>query len=152
MSQPRELPTVLIVDDNPADRMLAVTALHRARLNNPVVELENGQELMDYLLRQGKYVNEPDRKPLVVMLDINMPVKSGLEALGEIKANPDLHNIPVIILTTSSAEADILRSYDLGVNSFITKPVSFPDFLEVMRQVGQYWLELVSVPSRKDGA
>lgn len=146
MTKPRDLPTVLIVDDNPADRMLAVTALHRARLKNPVVELENGQELMDYLLRSGKYADAPVGKPMVVLLDINMPVKSGLEALKEIKTNPALHNIPVIILTTSSADRDIVQAYDLGVNSFISKPLSFPDFLEVMRQVGQYWLELVSIP------
>ena len=150
MTKPRDLPTVLIVDDNPADRMLAVTALHRARLKNPVVELENGQELMDYLLRSGKHADAPVGKPMVVLLDINMPVKSGLEALKEIKTNPALHNIPVIILTTSSADRDIVQAYDLGVNSFISKPLSFPDFLEVMRQVGQYWLELVSIPPAAD--
>lgn len=144
MNQNKELPTVVIADDNPADRMLTITALHRARLKNPVVELNNGEELMDYLLCRNKYANEAKRKPMVIMLDINMPIKNGLEALREIKANPDLRTIPVVILTTSSAETDIVRSYDLGVNSFITKPVSFPDFLEVMRHVGKYWLELNS--------
>ena len=150
MSQANELPTVVIVDDNSADRMLAVTALHRSRLKNPILEFGNGEELMDYLLRRGPYTDVPNHKPLVILLDINMPVKNGLEALKEIKENPDLRNIPVIVLTTSSDERDIVRSYDLGVNSFITKPVCFPDFLEVMRQVGQYWLELVSVPNRTD--
>jgi CheY-like chemotaxis protein len=150
MLQEHELPTVVIVDDNPADRMLTVTALHRARLKNPTLEFGNGQELMDFLLHQGKHVGEPNHKPLVILLDINMPVKNGLEALKEIKSNPDLRNIPVVILTTSSADKDIVQSYEFGVNSFITKPLSFPDFLEVMHKVGQYWLELVSVPNRTD--
>ena len=145
-----DLPTVVIVDDNPADRMLAVTALHRARLKNPTLEFSNGQELMDFLLHQGKHAGETNHKSMVILLDINMPVKNGLEALKEIKSNPDLRNIPVVILTTSSADMDIVRSYDLGVNSFITKPLSFPDFLEVMHKIGQYWLELVSVPSQSD--
>jgi CheY-like chemotaxis protein len=91
------------------------------------------------------------RRPVIIFLDINMPRKNGLEALAEIKSDPELRRIPVIMLTTSDAESDMLRSYDLGVNSFITKPVSFPDFLSTMKRLGDYWLELVKVPPRPRG-
>lgn len=148
MIHSNELPIVIIADDNPGDRMLAVTALRKARLNNPIQEIEDGEELMEYLLHKGKYAGMSDEKhPMVILLDLNMPKKSGFEALAEIKANPDLRRIPVIILTTSEAESDIFRSYDLGVNSFITKPVNFSEFLETMKQLGEYWLELVAVPN-----
>jgi CheY-like chemotaxis protein len=152
MTAHKELPVVVIADDNPGDRMLAVTALRKSRLNNPIQEVADGEELMDYLLQRGKYAQGPKlRRPLVILLDLNMPKKSGLEALAEIKANTDLRRIPVIILTTSESELDIVRAYDLGVNSFITKPVNFDDFLATMKQVGEYWLELVSVPDGHEG-
>jgi CheY-like chemotaxis protein len=132
--------------------MLAVTALRKARLNNPIQEIEDGEELMDFLLQKGKYAGTSSASsPMVILLDLNMPKKSGLEALAEIKANPKLRRIPVVILTTSEAESDMMRSYDLGVNSFITKPVNFPDFLETMKQLGEYWLELVAVPGSSSG-
>src|SRR5689334_5073890 len=122
MTKTNELPVVVVADDNPGDRLLAITALRKSRLHNPIQEIEDGEELMDYLLQKGKYAgNTPPKSPLGILLDLNMPKKSGIEALREIKANPILRRIPVIMLTTSEASTDIDLAYDLGVNSFITK-------------------------------
>ncbi len=101
---------------------------------------------MDYLYRRGKYNEASAPRPGVILLDLNMPRKDGREALREIKADPDLRRIPVVVLTTSKAEEDILRTYDLGVNSFIVKPVTFADLVEVMRTLGRYWFEIVELP------
>ena len=147
MTPSKGLPVILIADDNLADRLLAIEAFRQARLHNPIHEVVDGEDLMDYLLRRGKYADKPLlADPVIILLDINMPKKNGLEALREIKSNPKLQSIPVIMLTTSSAEKDIVRSYDLGVNSFVTKPVDFPEFLEAIKQLGEYWLELVALP------
>lgn len=138
--------TILIADDDPEDRMLAAEALKESRLANDVRFVEDGEELVDYLNYRGRFTNPDDApRPGVILLDLNMPRKDGREALREIKANPELRRIPIIVLTTSKAEIDIYRSYDLGVNSFIVKPVTFDSLVEVMHVIGRYWFEIVEI-------
>jgi len=138
---------ILLADDDEEDRMLAADALEESRVVNDLRFVEDGDELLDYLYRRGRY-SEPDAAPTpgLILLDLNMPRKDGREALREIKADPDLRRIPVIVLTTSKAEEDIYRTYDLGANSFITKPVSFDGLVAVMRDIGRYWIEIVELP------
>lgn len=140
--------TILLADDDADDRMMAADALEESRLANDLRFVEDGEELMDYLRRRGKYA-EPNTSPRpgLILLDLNMPRKDGREALREIKAEPELRSIPVIVLTTSQAEEDIYRTYDLGVNSFITKPVNFESLVAVMRALGKYWFEIVELPA-----
>jgi CheY-like chemotaxis protein len=127
--------------------MMASDALEESRLANDLRCVEDGEELMDYLHRRGKYASPKDApRPGLILLDLNMPRKDGREALKEIKAEPELRSIPVIVLTTSKAEEDIYRTYDLGVNSFITKPVNFESLVAVMKALGKYWFEIVELP------
>ncbi len=140
--------TILMADDDPDDRLMTRDALEEARLGNDVRFVEDGEELMDYLRHRGKYSSQQDSpRPGLILLDLNMPKKDGREALAEIRSDPNLRQIPVVVLTTSKAEEDIYRTYDLGVNSFITKPVSFEGLVEVMRTVGKYWFEIVKLPT-----
>jgi CheY-like chemotaxis protein len=140
--------TILIADDDPEDRMLAAEALKESRLANDVRFVEDGEELVDYLTFRGRFTNPEDApRPGVILLDLNMPRKDGREALREIKENSELRRIPIIVLTTSKAEIDIYRSYDLGVNSFIVKPVTFDSLVEVMHVIGRYWFEIVEISS-----
>ncbi len=143
--------TILMADDDEDDRMFAMDALNEARLANQVDFVEDGEELMDYLHRCGKY-SEMKGNPLpgLILLDLNMPRKDGREALKEIKADPELRRIPVVVLTTSKAQEDIFRTYDLGVSSFITKPVSFQGLVDIMKALGKYWFEIVSLPTAVD--
>jgi len=138
---------ILIAEDDEEDRMLAREALAESRLANEIYFVGDGEELMDYLHRQGKYA-DPDSAPWpgLILLDLNMPRKSGREALAEIKGDAKLRSIPVVVLTTSKAEADVYRSYDLGANSYIVKPVSFPGLVEVMMTLERYWFEIVELP------
>ncbi|MFQ5813550.1 MAG: response regulator [Anaerolineae bacterium] len=136
-----------MADDDPDDRMLAKEALEEARMANDLHFVEDGEELMDYLYRRGKYaelISSP--RPGLILLDLNMPKKDGREALKEIKADPGLRRIPIVVLTTSRAEEDIYRTYDLGVSSFITKPVSFESLVGIMKTLGKYWFEIVELP------
>lgn len=128
--------------------MLVHDALKESRLTNELHIVEDGEELMDYLHRRGKY-SEMHNLPLpgLILLDLNMPKKDGREALKEIKAHPSLRRIPVVVLTTSKAEEDILRTYDLGVSGFIVKPVTFESFVDVIRTLGKYWFEIVELPN-----
>jgi CheY-like chemotaxis protein len=145
---------ILIADDDEEDLQMTLEALREHRLGNDVRTTRDGEELMDYLLRRGKYSDAADAPlPGLVLLDLNMPKKDGREALAEIKGNDALRKIPVIVLTTSKAEEDIFRSYDLGVNSFITKPVTFGGLAEAMKVISQYWFEIVELPNqaRRDG-
>jgi len=140
--------TILLADDDEEDRELARDALQDSKLANEMRFTVDGQDLMDYLRREGRYadpaVDAP--RPGIILLDLNMPKKDGREALAEIKADADLRRIPVVVLTTSSDEQDVLRSYDLGVNSFITKPVTFAGLVEAMSAWSRYWFELVELP------
>lgn len=139
--------TIVLADDDPDDRMLAVEALQESRLSNELLCVEDGEQLMDYLLRRGAWEGRVTPDPGLVLLDLNMPRKDGREALAEIKTHPELRRIPVVVLTTSKAEEDIFRTYDLGVNSFVTKPVTFDGLVRVLSDVGRYWLEIVELPS-----
>jgi CheY-like chemotaxis protein len=138
---------ILLADDDEEDRMLAADALEASRVVNDLRFVEDGEELLDYLYHRGRYA-EPGSSPTpgLILLDLNMPRKDGREALREIKADPELRRIPVVVLTTSKAEEDIYRTYDLGANSFITKPVSFEGLVAVMRDIGRYWIEIVELP------
>jgi len=143
--------TILIADDDEDDRLLAEDALRENRLVNDLRFVEDGEELMEYLLQQGKYSDPRDApRPGLILLDLNMPRKDGREALEEIKSNDLLRRIPVVILTTSKAEEDILKTYDLGVNSFITKPVTFDGLVELMQLLGRYWFEIVELPDTSE--
>jgi len=140
--------TILLADDDADDRMMAADALEESRLVNDLRFVEDGEELMDYLRRRGKYADPAAApRPGLILLDLNMPRKDGREALREIKAEPELRSIPVVVLTTSQAEEDIYRTYDLGVNSFITKPVNFESLVAVMRALSKYWFEIVELPA-----
>jgi CheY-like chemotaxis protein len=138
--------TILLADDDPDDRMLVREAFEENHLLNVVDTVEDGEELMDYLYQRGKFA-ETAVRPNIILLDLNMPRKNGLEALNEIKADPDLCTIPVVVLTTSKAEEDIVRSYQLGVNSFIVKPVTFESLVELVKTLGKYWFQIVELPN-----
>ncbi len=139
--------TILMADDDADDRLLTQEALEESRLVNDLRFVEDGEELLDYLYRRDKYVDlNLSPRPGLILLDLNMPRKDGREALEEIKADPDLRQIPVVVLTTSSVEEDIFRTYDLGASSFITKPVTFEGLIEVVNTLGIYWLEVVELP------
>jgi CheY-like chemotaxis protein len=143
---------ILMAEDDPDDRMFSREALEEAHLNNRIYFVEDGEELMDYLKCRGKYENpENCPTPGLILLDLNMPRKDGREALAEIKADPRLRHIPVVVLTTSKADEDILRSYDLGVSGYITKPVTFERLIEIMRVLGKYWFEIVELPVPTQG-
>ncbi|MEM1349880.1 MAG: response regulator [Myxococcota bacterium] len=145
--------TILMAEDDEDDRLLAEEALQESRLNNELRFVEDGEELMDYLKRRGAYVAaKAAPRPGLILLDLNMPRKDGRQALEEIKGDPDLRSIPVVVLTTSKAEEDILRTYELGVNSFITKPVTFDGLVEIMKTLGRYWFEIVELPRDGSGA
>lgn len=147
MSESGKPITILYAEDDPEDRMLVEDALKESRLANELHCVGDGEELMDYLKRRGEY-SELDGAPLpgLVLLDLNMPRMDGREALREIKADPNLRRIPIVVLTTSKAEEDILRSYDLGVNSFIVKPVTFGSLADIVKTLGKYWFEIVELP------
>ncbi len=141
---------ILMADDDEDDILLADKALKKGKLVNPLYTVRDGEELLDYLLHRGAYSDPASApRPGVILLDLNMPKKDGREALKEIKSHADLKDIPVVVFTTSKAEEDIYRSYKLGVNSFITKPVTFENLIEVMHMLGRYWFEIVTLPSEE---
>ena len=145
--------TILLADDDEDDRMMTRDALRDARLHNDLRFVIDGVDLMDYLRRRGRYADPAlSPRPGMILLDLNMPRMDGREALAEIKGDPELRSIPVVVLTTSKAEEDIVRTYDLGVNSFITKPVTFLGLVEVMKVFSRYWLEIVALPPEQPGS
>ncbi len=147
MTQPVKPITILVADDDPDDRELTRDAFAEAKLANDLRFVEDGIELLEYLRREGKYADPATSpRPGIILLDLNMPRKDGREALAEMKQDPRLKNIRVVIMTTSKAEEDILRTYDLSAASYITKPVSFDGLVEVVRTLGKYWLEIVELP------
>ncbi len=141
--------TILMADDDEEDCALTKEAMTDARLANAMRFVHDGEELLDYLYRRGAYDGGGTEapRPGVILLDLNMPKKDGREALGEIKSDPDLQQIPVCVLTTSAAEEDVFRSYDLGANSFITKPVTFAGLVEVLQTWSRFWFEIVELPA-----
>ena len=139
--------TILMAEDDPDDRFLAEEALEEARLANNLHFVHNGEALMDYLYRRGDYADASSApRPGLILLDLNMPRMDGRQALQAIKADPSLRRIPVVVLTTSKAEEDILRSYDMGASAYVTKPVTFESLIEVMRVLGKFWFEIVQLP------
>jgi CheY-like chemotaxis protein len=140
--------SILIADDDADDRMLIEDAFRESRLSNPLAFAENGEELLHYLRGQGKFEGrDTSHQPRLILLDLNMPKMDGRTALRHLKADPDLRRIPVVVLTTSKAEEDILRTYDLGVSSFIAKPVTFQGLVDVVRALNNYWIEIVELPA-----
>jgi CheY-like chemotaxis protein len=142
---------ILLADDDEEDRLLTCEALTESRLSNNIYCVTDGEDLMDYLRHQGKYA-PPARapRPGLILLDLNMPKKDGREALLEIKADPNLRQIPIVVLTTSVTDEDIMRSYDSGASSFISKPVTFEGMVELMKGLGRYWFEIVGLPPREE--
>ena len=140
--------TILVCDDDEDDRMLTLQALEAAHVSNAVKFVENGEQLLDYLYQRGEYAGENGKapRPGLILLDLNMPRMDGREALKVIKGDKTLHDIPVVILSTSRFDQDIVRSYQLGVNSFISKPVTFSGLVDAMNVLGRYWLEIVELP------
>ena len=152
MSQENRLFTILMVDDDPDDRLLFKEACEEVRLRNPLEFLENGEQLVDYLRRKGAYTHlEGAPYPGIILLDLNMPLKDGREALEEIKNDADLRHIPIIVLTTSKDEDDILSSYGLGASSYIVKPISLNRLMRVVNSIGEYWVQIVEVPQSDNG-
>lgn len=143
---------IVVADDDPEDCMLVQDALEESRLANELHFVGDGEELLDYLHRRGSYADPAvSPRPGLILLDLNMPRKDGRETLEEIKNDPHLRQIPIVVLTTSEAEEDIFRSYDLGVNSYITKPVTFESLVQVMKALGKYWFEIVELPPENPG-
>ncbi len=138
---------ILMADDDPDDRMLVRDALQETQLTRHLDCVEDGEELLAYLKREGKYAHLPAHHlPALILLDLNMPRKDGREALKELKANPHLRRIPVVILTTSNAAEDILKTYDLGANSFIIKPRNFETLVQSLQTLVKYWFDTVQLP------
>ena len=142
----RILPTILMADDDPDDRMMMKEALDENNFSHSLQFVEDGEELLDYLHQRGKFTGQKVVTPNLILLDLNMPKIDGREALSQIKSDAKLKRIPVIILSTSRAEEDIVKTYDLGVNSFISKPVHYNDLVLVAREIGNYWFSTVSLP------
>jgi CheY-like chemotaxis protein len=141
-----------MAEDDPDDRALAREALEEAQLPHRLLFVPDGEELMDYLRRHGNYA-EPAQSPRpgIILLDLNMPKKDGREVIREMKSDQDLKHIPIVVLTTSKAEEDILRAYDLGVSSFIIKPVTFEALVDIMKTLSKYWFEIVELPPDPTG-
>ncbi|MGA1998450.1 MAG: response regulator [Terriglobales bacterium] len=143
-----ELVRILLADDDDDDFYLTERALKENRLRNEISRVKDGEELMRYLRHSGEFNNAVRTpEPGLILLDLNMPKMDGREALREIKADPILHHIPVVVLTTSRAEEDVVRSYEFGVNSYIIKPLTFQGLVDAMKAVGTYWFEVVALPS-----
>ncbi|HLJ95598.1 MAG TPA: response regulator [Gemmataceae bacterium] len=144
--------TILMAEDDPDDRQMTKEAFDESHVANDLRFVENGVELMNYLKRRGKYRDPAvSPRPGVILLDLNLPKKDGREALKEIKADPKLRNIRVIVLTTSKADEDIDHIYSLSAASYITKPASFTALVEIIKTLGKYWLEIVELPSEVQG-
>jgi CheY-like chemotaxis protein len=142
---------ILMAEDDADDRLLVKDALAECGHSGDLQFVENGEDLLDYLFRRGKYAALPDLpRPGLILLDLNMPRKDGREALREIKADPALRRIPVVILTTSKADTDIERIYELGANSFITKPVRYEALVETMKVLSLYWFKTVELPAPRN--
>jgi len=138
------LAEILLVEDNPGDVRLTIEALRESKVRNSLNVARDGVEALEYLRREGPFAAAP--RPDLILLDLNLPRKDGREVLQEIKADPALHTIPVVILTTSRAEQDVLRSYELKANCYITKPVDLEQFITVVKSIEDFWLTIVTLP------
>ena len=138
---------ILLIEDNPGDVDLTKEALQDAKVRNHLHVVDDGAKAVDFLYKRGEYADAP--RPDIILLDLNLPKKDGRQVLEEIKADPELAEIPVVILTTSQAEEDILRSYQLHANCYITKPVDFKQFMHVVKSIEEFWLTVVKLPKRK---
>jgi CheY-like chemotaxis protein len=143
-----KIKTILLVEDDPRDVELTLTALEEYNLANKVVVVRDGTEALDYLHRRGKYADRPIGHPVVVLLDLKMPKVDGLEVLRQVKGDPVLKIIPIVVLTSSRQDRDIVESYDLGVNAYVVKPVAFDEFMSAIKQVGLFWV-LINEPPPK---
>jgi CheY-like chemotaxis protein len=147
-----ELKRIVLAEDNPNDVELTLAALSEINLANEVVVLRDGAEVLDYLLRRNQYAGRPNGNPAVLLLDLKMPKVDGLEVLKHIKADENLRTIPVVMLTSSREEQDLVNSYQLGVNAYVVKPVDFRAFIEAVRQLGAFWAVLNEPPPKKGAA
>ena len=137
---------ILLIEDNPNDIELTMIALQKTQISNPVVSMRDGAEALEYLRRQGKWASRPDQNPAVILLDKKLPKVDGHEVLKAVRADPSLKRIPVVMLTSSREESDLLRSYDLGVNAYVVKPVQFDDFMAAIKDLGVFWAVLNEPP------
>jgi CheY-like chemotaxis protein len=137
---------ILLVEDSPSDTQLTIEALHEGKVANNLNHVEDGVEAMAFVRHEGRYASAP--RPDLILLDLNLPRKDGREVLEELKRDPALRTIPVVVLTTSRADQDVLRSYQLHANCYITKPVDFKQFLDVVRTIERFWLTVVTLPNR----
>jgi two-component system response regulator len=135
---------ILLVEDSPADILLTREAFEQNKIVNTLHVVEDGDQAMDFLYKRGEYASAP--RPDLILLDLNLPRKNGREVLAEIKADPDLKIIPIVVLTTSSAEEDILKAYNLNANSYVVKPVGFDNFMEAVRSIRHFWFSVVTLP------
>ena len=140
--------TILLVEDSPADAEMAIDALREANLANPIVHVEDGVEAMEYLLRQGRFAGRSDEEPAVLLLDIKMPRMDGLEVLQRVRSDARLRRIPVVILSSSREESDLARSWDLGMNAYVVKPVDVDQFFDAVRTLGRFWAVLNESPKK----
>jgi CheY-like chemotaxis protein len=140
------LKPILLVEDNPRDLDLSLRALARTNLANEVVVARDGEEAWHYLAREGAYAGRPRGNPAVVLLDLKLPKLDGVEVLDRIRNHPDMEQLPVVMLTASREQTDVARSYALGVNAYVVKPLGFPEFLEAIRDLGVFWAVLNEPP------
>jgi len=143
-----ELRTILLAEDSPHDAEMAIDALREANLANPIVHVEDGVEALDYLLRRGRWSDRPDEDLAVLLLDIKMPRMDGLEVLTEIRKTDRFKSLPIVVLSSSREESDLARSWDLGVNAYVVKPVDVDQFFDAVRTLGRFWAVL-NEPPRK---
>ncbi|WP_206956494.1 response regulator [Trinickia acidisoli] len=137
---------ILLVEDSPTDVMLTKEAMEQYKVLNPLDIVEDGVDAMDYLKGRGRYADNPPTRPGLIILDLNLPRMSGREVLSELKNDPELRNIPVVVLTTSKSEEDVVKSYCLHANCYITKPVDFAKFIDVVRSINEFWFGVVTLP------
>ncbi len=140
------LKPILLVDDNPKDLELTLMAFTKSKLANEVIPLRDGAEALDYLYRQGDYSGRPAGNPALVLLDLKLPKVDGLEVLAKLKGDPDLQSVPVVMLTSSREERDLVKSYKLGVNAYVVKPVGFTEFIDAIQDLGVFWAVLNEQP------
>ena len=137
---------ILLVEDNPGDARLTLEAMREAKVQNRMHVVEDGVEAMEFLRRQGRFADAP--RPDLILLDLNLPRKDGRAVLAEVKSDPGLKRIPVVILTTSQAEEDVLRAYDLNANCYVTKPLDLEQFMKIVRLIDEFWVNVVTLPGK----